>query len=148
MSIILNQIQDCIENEVMTLRDIKSLVGKLVDIRCLHYKFKFYLGSLIIDASNNGTDLSAKVSLSEWSRRDLQWWLIALLVNNGGKIPNPDLKYRPNTLKIYTDAAGGSRVFPGRGIGAVIFPSIWCQVLHRRATNKGFIDIDGRSLPT
>ena len=63
-----------------------------------------------------------------------------------GKIPNPDLKCGPNKLKIYTDAAGGSRDFPGRGIGAVIFPSIWCQVLHRRATNKGFIDIDGRSL--
>ena len=73
MSIILNQIQDCIENKVMTLRDIKSLVGKLMDIRCLHYEFKFYLDSLIIDAYNNGTDLSAKVSLSEWSRRDLQW---------------------------------------------------------------------------
>ena len=40
----LNQIQDCIENDVMTLRDIKSLVDKLVDIRCLTFEFKFYLG--------------------------------------------------------------------------------------------------------
>ena len=72
-SIILNKIQDCIEDKVMTLRDIKSLCGKLIDIRCLHYKFKFYLGSLIIDASNNGTDLSAKVSLSDRTRQDLQW---------------------------------------------------------------------------
>ena len=63
LSIILNKIQDCIEDEVMTLRDIKSLCDQLIDIICLHFEFKFYLGSLIIDASNNGTDLSAKVSL-------------------------------------------------------------------------------------
>ena len=72
--------------------------------------------------------------------------MIALPVNNGGKIPNPDLKYRPDTLKIYTDAAGGSKDFPGRGIGAVIFLNVWCQVLHGEATNEGFMDIDGRSL--
>ena len=71
MSIILNKIQDYIEDKVMTLRDIKSLYGKSIDIRCLHYEFKFYLGSLIIDTSNNRTNLSAKVSLSEWTRQDL-----------------------------------------------------------------------------
>ena len=76
----------------------------------------------------------------------MEWWRIALPVNNGGRIPNPDLKYGPNTLRIYTKAAGESRNFPGRGIGAVIFPSIWCQVLQGQATNDGFIDIDGRSL--
>ena len=74
MFIILNTIQDCTEDKVMILRDIKSLGGKLIDIRCLHYEFKFYLGSLIIDSSDNGTDLSAKVSLSEWTRQNLQLW--------------------------------------------------------------------------
>ena len=72
--------------------------------------------------------------------------MIALQVNNGGKIPNPDSKYRPDTVKIYTDTAGGSREFPGREIGAVIFPNVWCQVLHRRATSVGLSDIDGWSL--
>ena len=36
LSVILNKIQNCIEDEVMTLRDIKSLFCKLIDVRCLH----------------------------------------------------------------------------------------------------------------
>ena len=49
-------------------------------------------------------------------------------------------------MKIFTDIAGDSKDFPDRGIGAVIFPHVWCQILHGRATNKGLLDRDGRSL--
>ena len=35
LSTILNKIHDCMENVSMTLRDVKSLCGKLIDIRCL-----------------------------------------------------------------------------------------------------------------
>ena len=65
LSIILNKLQYCIENEVMSLREIKYLCGKLIDIRCLCDEFKFHLGSLIIDSSKNGVDLNAGVSLSQ-----------------------------------------------------------------------------------
>ena len=34
LSTILNKIHDCMENVSMTLRDVKSLCGKLIDIRC------------------------------------------------------------------------------------------------------------------
>ena len=73
----------------------------------------------------NGTDLNSEISLSQWTRDDLKLWRVALPVNNRGKISNPDIKYRPNTVRIYTFSAGGSLEYTGRGIGAVIFPNIW-----------------------
>ena len=81
---ILNMLLDCSENETMELREVKSLCGKLIDIRCLVRDFKFHLGSLILDSSLNGMDLGAQVSISDWTRRDLDWWHIALPVGNGG----------------------------------------------------------------
>ena len=62
LSIILNRIQDCEENESMTLREVKSLCGKLIDIRCLHHDFKFYLVNLIMDSTNSGNDMNVQVS--------------------------------------------------------------------------------------
>ena len=121
----------------MPLREIKSLCGILIDISCLCYDFKFYLGSLIIDASMNGTDLNAEISLSQWTRDDLEWCKVALPIYNGGKIPNPDIRYGPRAVRIYTDAAGGSTEYSGRGIGAVFFPYIWSQILHGTKLMKG-----------
>ena len=65
MSTILNMLLDCSKNETMELREVKSLCGKLINIRCLVRDFKFYLGSLIRDSSLNGTDLGAQVRLSD-----------------------------------------------------------------------------------
>ena len=118
LSIILNKIQDCMENDSMILRDIKSLTGKLIDIRCLHPDFKFHLGNLIKDSSNNGKDMNELISLSQWAREDLSWWLITLPIVIGGKIPLLDLNPNPRAIKIYTDAAGGSTSDNGRGIRA------------------------------
>ena len=124
LSIILNKLQDCIKNKVMSLRDIKYLCGKLIDIRYLCNDFIFHLRSLIIDSSMNGTDLSAEISLSQWTREDLERWKIALPINNGGKIPNPDIKYGPRAVRIYTDAAGGSMEYSGRRVGALVYITI------------------------
>ena len=85
LATILNKIQDCMENETMTLRDVKSLCGKLIDIRCLNPDFKFYLSNLIGDSSNSGMDMSTLITLSHWSRQDLHWWLNALPILIGGK---------------------------------------------------------------
>ena len=71
----------------------------------------------------NGTDLNLEISLTKWTREDLEWWKIALPVSNRDKIPNPDFKYEPRSVKIYTDAAGRSMEYSGRGIGAVFFPN-------------------------
>ena len=64
----------------------------------------------------NGTDLNSEVAISQWTRDDLEWWEVALQINNGSKIPDPDTIYRPKAVRIFIDAAGGSLDFTGRGI--------------------------------
>ena len=41
---------------------------------------------------------------------------------------------------------GGQGNFLVGEYGVVVFPHVWCQVLHGKATNEGFLDGDGRSL--
>ena len=146
LSIILNRIQDCEENESMTLREVKSLCGKLIDIRCLYPDFKFYLGNLIMDSTNSGTDMSIQVSLSKWSRLDLGWWFRTLPIVIGGTIPVIDLNPKPNAVKIFTDAAGGSTTTNDNGIGSCIFPGVWARLTHGSKTNNGLNAADGKSL--
>ena len=99
-----------------------------------------------MDSSLNGVDLGAQVCISDWTRRDLDWWRIALPVGNGGRIPNTDMRHRPGAVRLFTDAAGGSLEFSGRGVGMAIFPNTWAQVLHRHPTNSGLLGSDGKSL--
>ena len=57
-----------------------------------------------------------------------------------------DLNPNPNSIKIYTDAAGGSTVTKENGIGSCIFPGIWARLTHGSKTNNGFLAADGKSL--
>ena len=104
------------------------------------------MGSFTTAFRIQGLDLKAKVYLSNWIRRDLDWWKVTLIVENGGKIPNPDGRYKLTALKMYTDAAGGSMDWPQRDVGMVIFPNIWSQLLHGPNTNTGSLSADGKSL--
>ena len=86
------------------------------------------------------------ICLSKWSREDLHWWLTTLPIFLGGRIPLTDLNPSPGAIRIFTDAAGGSMMDSGRGIGACIFPSTWTQLKHGRGTNEGLLAGDGKSL--
>ena len=130
----------------MTLREVKSLCGKLIDIRCLYPDFKFYLSNLIMNSSSSGNDMNRQISLSEWSRQDLNWWLTTLPIVVGGTIPMLDLSPNPNAIKIYTDAAGGSTYTKDNGIGSCIFQGIWARLTHGNKTNSGVLAGDGKSL--
>ena len=71
---------------------------------------------------------------------------MALSINNRERIPNHDIRYGPWAVKIYTDAAGRSKEYSCRRIGAVFSPHIWCQILHGTKTNEGILAGDGKSL--
>ena len=82
---ILNMIEYGVEMEEMTQRFVKSLCGKLVDIRCLVPNSKFYLSQLIRDANQftEAKDMEKMVRLTDWTRADLTWWKLVLpLFNN------------------------------------------------------------------
>ena len=99
-----------------------------------------------MDSSNSGTDMNIQISLSEWSRKDLNWWLKTLPIVIGGTIPMLDLNPNPKAIKIYTDAAGGSTLTKDNGIGSCIFPEVWARLTHGHKTNSGILAADGKSL--
>ena len=149
LSRILNMIEYGIEMEEMTQRFVKSLCGKLVDIRCLVPNSKFYLSQLIQDANQytESKDMEKKVNLTDWTRADLSWWKLVLpLFNRKTKLQDPDRRPEPRALRAYTDAAGGSLHGQGRGVGMVIFPNIWAQLTYGNLINGGHLAYDGKLL--
>ena len=146
---ILNMLEYAIEMDEMTQRFVKSICGKLVDIRCLVPNSKFYLSHLIQDA-NQFTDpkeLGRMVTLTDWTRADLYWWKTVLpLFNAKTKLMDPDRKPMSTALKAHTDAAGGSLHSCGRGVGMAIFPSTWAVLEYGDVINSGQPAYDGKDL--
>ena len=64
----------------------------------------------------------------------------------GETIPVIDLNPKPNAVKIFTDAAGGSIITNDNGIGSCIFPGVWARLTHGSKTNNGVKAADGKSL--
>ena len=149
LSIIMNMLEYGIEMEEMTQRFVKSLCGKLVDIRCLVPLSKFYLSQLIQDANQytEPKDMDKMVGLTDWTRADLSWWKLVLpLFNNKTKLQDPDRKYESGALQAHTDAAGGSLHGHGRGVGMAIYPTIWAQLPYGDLINSGQLAYDGKLL--
>ena len=146
LSIILNMIEDAMEDEEMTQRTVKSLQGKLVDIRCLIPGAKFFLANLIMDSHQTG-ELETMVSLSNWTRHDLAWWKLVLPLCSGhSRLQDPDRQPGASALEIYSDAARGSRDSLGNGVGMAVYPNTWAYVPHSHKVNAGVPAYDGKSL--
>ena len=143
---ILNMLEYAIDIEELTQRFVKSICGKLIDIRCLVPDAKFYLSQLIQDA-NQSDDMSKMISLADWTRADLTWWKTVLPLFNGKtKLRDPDRKPMPSALQAYSDAAGGSSQTAGRGVGMVIFPSTWAVFQYGEIINSDQLAYDGKLL--
>jgi hypothetical protein len=146
LAYILNMVENGIEDEEMSQRAVQSLNGKLIDIRVLVPGSKFYLANLIIDAHQT-EDLDSMVVISDWTRKDLSWWKLVLpLCNKRTKLQDPDRRFLPSAIQIYSDAAGGSIDSLGNGVGMAIFPNTYAYLPHRTKINAGFPAYDGKSL--
>ena len=96
LSIILNMVENAIEDEEMTQRSVKSLSGKLIDIRYLVPSSKFYLSNLIMD-SHLTSDLDTSVQVSDWMRSDLSWWKLMLpICSKRIRLQDPDRRFLPS----------------------------------------------------
>jgi hypothetical protein len=146
LSIILNKVEDAIEKEEMVQRAVKSLTGKLVDIRCLVPNSKFYLSNLIIDAHQT-KELESMVEVSEWIRRDLAWWKVILpLCSKRTRLQDPDRRFLSSAFKIYSEVAGGSMETLGNWVGMAIFLYNYAYIPHGTKISAGFLAYDGKSL--
>ena len=149
MAIILTIINDVLEEGEATVRVLKKICGKLVDIRCLVPGAKFHLAHLLM-ASSSVTDpkeLETVVKIDDWCKADLFYFSLVLPVySNRTKLQDPDRKPDSWAIKSHTDAAGGSTENMGRGVGMTIFPDIWTYVPWGRRINESWTGYDGKNL--
>ena len=85
--------------------------------------------------------------MSDWTRHDLAWWKLVLpLFSGNSKLQDPGRRPLVSALKIFSDAAGGSRDKLLNGGGMAIYPSTWAYVPHGFKVNAGLPTYDGKSL--
>lgn len=149
MSVILNMLNTAIKDGQATARFIKKICGKLIDIRNLVPGAKFHLAHLLV-AANKFTeqgDMENIVVLDNWCREDLYWFVIMLpIYSQRTELKDPDRKPDHWTVKSYSDAAGGSAISPGRGVGSTIFPNMWSFIPWGKRINLGWRAYDRKKL--
>ena len=149
MRTILGLIKELREEREGRARDIKVLCGKLVDIRELVEGAKYHLAHLIMAANvfNEKEDLERVVEVDDWLERDLYFFSIVLpAYSRRAELQDPDRRAMAGSPKAYTDAAGGSRIKVGRGVGMLVNGNIWTLVPWARRINEGWRAYDGKSL--
>ena len=149
ISIILSILHEVMEEGEATVRVLKKLCGKLVDIRCLIPGARFHLAHLLMVASSlaEPESFDTIVKVDEWCRADLFYFSLVLPVySHRTVIQDPDRRPDSWAIKCHTDAAGGSTESLGRGVGMTIFPSTWTYVPWGRKINEGWTAYDGKNL--
>lgn len=137
------------EDREGSVRDIKKLCGKLVDIRHLIEGARFHLAHLIMAANvyNDKEDMDELVEVDEWLEKDLYYFSLVLPVyGRRTELQDPDRRPLAGAERAYTDAAGGSRAKVGRGVGMLVAGSDWTFIPWGRRINEGWRAYDGKSL--
>ena len=127
---------------------VKSVVGKLIAYRMMVPNGKFYLGQLIrISRSVPGDSMDRVVKVTDWGRSEAWFW--RNMIPFCGKrtfLPDPSYRLPPTSMHGYTDAAGGSIVNVGYGVGAVLGDQWWAYIPWGEAINRGRLYVDGTRL--
>ena len=144
---IVDTLNRVIEQPDHTLRFMKSLAGKIMDVRLMVPYGKFNVGQIIKCATGTEEDLEAMVTATEWCRAEAFFWK-ALLPFCGKRmpLPDPDESMPPWSVQVYTDSAGGSMTTLGVGMGAVIFPHWWTYAKWGTSINCGKRYRDGKKI--
>lgn len=127
---------------------VKSVVGKLIAYRTMVPNGKFYLGQLIrISRSGPGDSMDREVRMTDWGRSEAWFWRNMMpFCGRRTVLPDPCYRLPPSTARGHTDAAGGSTVHVGYGVGAVLGEQWWTYIPWGEAINKGRMYVDGTRL--
>lgn len=116
---ILASLFDVLEGDAVDLKDLESLVGKIIHVRPLVPDGRFHIDALL-QAQALARKKDGAIVIDDRLRSQLVYWRVLLPVCSGRiPIPDPDLGMPAWTLEAYTDAAGGSLRKPGQGLGGV-----------------------------
>ena len=124
---------------------IWSIVGKIIHVRPLVPSGRFAMYHLV-RANGFSQDPKAQVPIDQDLKRQAWFWYNMLQVCSGrAQIPDPTVCLPPWAIDVYTDAAGGSWMNFGHGVGAVA-AMFWAVLPWGRAINAGRPTTDGRQL--
>jgi hypothetical protein len=127
---------------------VKSIVGKLIAYRLMVPNGKYYLGQLIrISRSGPMDSMDRQVIVSDWARSEAWFWRNMMpFCGKRTHLPDPDYCLPPRTLHGHTDAAGGTTLHVGYGVGAVLGEHWWTYLPWGTNINKGKLYKDGGRL--
>ena len=144
---IMNSLSALIEEGEHKVRFLKSVAGKIMDVRLLVPNGKYNVGQIVKFAGGNIDEMDKEISVSDWCRAEAMFWHTMLpFCGKRMPLPDPDTCQPPWTIRVYTDSAGGSLSTLGAGMGTVIYPNWWAYAKWGRSINSGKRDIDGRKL--
>ena len=143
---ILNSLLLASEQGRTTVTELRSIVGKVVNIKPLFPVGRFNVDALI-RANSRATDQKrGDVRLTDDTRRQMRFWhtLISATVGHT-RIPRPPGPLPPWALDAYTDAAGGTIESTGRGCGGTVGPW-WFYCPWSWAINSGAAKVEGKKV--
>ena len=140
----LHIIKELIGLEEAPQRMVRSIAGKIINVKDLVPGGRFYL-DCILKANRFSEDGAQMVPLTKEFKEQIWWWSVQLQAcHKRMEIPDPDQKLPAWALNAYPDAAGGS-LLPGRGCG-VVLGSWWGHILWGHRINKDYKDEQGKLL--
>lgn len=142
---ILRDFSKLIEMNTHTVRFMKSIASKIVDIRLMVPNGKFNVGQIIKYARGNSDDMDMEVEVSDWCRTEAFLWHTMLpFCGKRVALPHPDKSLPPWAVQVFTDSAGGSLSTVGASMGAVIYPHWWTYLKWGIEINSGKKPSDGK----
>jgi hypothetical protein len=135
LTAILNLIHSTLAADTIPAKQMKSLAGKLINIKALVPTAKYNINHImrLLAAS----DKSDPLPVDRDAKRQLYFWLVMLRgCAHGLSIPDPDVRLPPWSDQVFTDAAGGTCESVGRGCGGVV-ANRWFYLPWSKAINNG-----------
>jgi hypothetical protein len=132
---LLRAIQRALDGQDIGEKDMKSLAGKIINIKPLFPTGRFNVDKIMKALATS--NLQARVQLDAQCKRQLHFWHLIITACQGQlTIPVPFREPAPWAKQVFTDAAGGTLENIGRGVGGICGPR-WFYYPWSKAINSG-----------
>ena len=141
---ILENIKKALSSDTMKEKEVKSLAGKLINIKPLVPTGKFNMNHIMhMLADSNKCEV---VEVKPECKRQLHfWWLTLLACANRTAIPEATIRLPVWAIEAHCDAAGGTLEELGRGSGGVCGAD-WYYAPWSKGINSGTYKSEGKKI--
>ncbi len=146
---LLVQLFEAVEGADMSITELRSIVGKIVNIKALILDGKFYVGHImraLAEGERAQLQGARRVRLDNRTRNQLAFWAGLLrTVSGAAAIPRLDPRLPAWARAVDTDAAGGALHPLGRGSGGTS-EGWWFYYPWSKAVNSGSCKVNGKKV--